>query len=154
EREESEKERERKKDSGKKREGERKKDSGKRERRGLLHFQPVSGYINSLLSQSLLSRERECLHRQSSGASIWEGNWVLKLLAAIGIRLYGAKLKRDTSFRGMYEDCNGEKGLPYCGIRTFRPADSKFISMSLLLRRNRLRMRFAEIDSQGEPTGI
>ncbi|GFV08640.1 hypothetical protein TNCV_4279361 [Trichonephila clavipes] len=56
--EESEKERERKKDSGRERERERK-TVEERERRGLLHFQPVSGYINSLLSQSLLSRERE-----------------------------------------------------------------------------------------------
>ncbi|GFV26654.1 hypothetical protein TNCV_4059751 [Trichonephila clavipes] len=47
-------------------------------------------------------------HRQSSGASLWGGNWTLKLLAAIGIRLYGAALNRDTSFRRMYEVCNGK----------------------------------------------
>ncbi|GFY35004.1 dynein regulatory complex protein 11 [Trichonephila clavipes] len=37
-------------------------------------------------------------HRQSSGASNQRGNWASKLPAAIGIRPYGAPLKRDTCF--------------------------------------------------------
>ncbi|GFU36265.1 hypothetical protein TNCV_559071 [Trichonephila clavipes] len=38
-------------------------------------------------------------HRQSSDAFLCGGNWASKLLAAIGIRLFGAALKRDTSSR-------------------------------------------------------
>ncbi|GFW72240.1 hypothetical protein TNCV_702771 [Trichonephila clavipes] len=34
-------------------------------------------------------------HRQSSGASLWGGNWASKLPAVICIRLYGAALKRE-----------------------------------------------------------
>ncbi|GFY30940.1 uncharacterized protein TNCV_1629141 [Trichonephila clavipes] len=45
-------------------------------------------------------------HRQSSSVSLLGGNWASKLLAVIGIRLYGATLKRNTSFRGMYQVCN------------------------------------------------
>ncbi|GFW23907.1 transposable element Tcb2 transposase [Trichonephila clavipes] len=43
-------------------------------------------------------------HRQSSGASLYGENWASKLPAVIGIHLYGAALKRDISFRGMYQD--------------------------------------------------
>ncbi|GFU40037.1 transient receptor potential cation channel subfamily M member 3 [Trichonephila clavipes] len=45
-------------------------------------------------------------HHQSSGVSLKGGNWASKLSAAIGIRLNGATLKRDTSFRGMYKVSN------------------------------------------------
>ncbi|GFT17349.1 hypothetical protein TNCV_4806361 [Trichonephila clavipes] len=44
---------------------------------------------------------RTVSHRQSSGAFLWGGNWASKLPASIGIRLYGATLKRDTKIRGM-----------------------------------------------------
>ncbi|GFX02300.1 hypothetical protein TNCV_2284691 [Trichonephila clavipes] len=41
-------------------------------------------------------------HRQSSSAFFWGGKWASKSPPAIGIRLYGAALKRDISFRGMF----------------------------------------------------
>ncbi|GFV43084.1 hypothetical protein TNCV_5027741 [Trichonephila clavipes] len=41
--------------------------------------------------------------RQSSSASLLGGDWVSELLAVIDIRLYGAALKRDTSFWGKYQ---------------------------------------------------
>ncbi|GFW83712.1 hypothetical protein TNCV_668251 [Trichonephila clavipes] len=39
-------------------------------------------------------------HRQSSVVSLWGEDWTSKLLAAIGISLYGAALKRGASVRG------------------------------------------------------
>ncbi|GFX47558.1 hypothetical protein TNCV_3015771 [Trichonephila clavipes] len=57
---------------------------------------PMSARLDWLLSAKLVST---ILHHQSSGASLWRGNYASKLLATVGIRLYGAALKRDTSFR-------------------------------------------------------
>ncbi|GFU85867.1 hypothetical protein TNCV_2036981 [Trichonephila clavipes] len=55
------------------------------------------------LSWSSLRFRRECLGR--SGAFLWGGNWASKLLAAIGIYLYGAEIKSDTSSWGTNEVC-------------------------------------------------
>ncbi|GFV92611.1 DUF4371 domain-containing protein [Trichonephila clavipes] len=41
--------------------------------------------------------------RHTSDTHLWGGNWASKLPTAIGIRLYGAALKRDTSSQGMYK---------------------------------------------------
>ncbi|GFX83148.1 hypothetical protein TNCV_4987421 [Trichonephila clavipes] len=47
-------------------------------------------------------------YRQSLGISLCGGNWAAKLIAAIGIRLYGAALKRDACCRGIYKVCDGK----------------------------------------------
>ncbi|GFV45814.1 hypothetical protein TNCV_2321741 [Trichonephila clavipes] len=50
-----------------------------------------------------LNSEVQISHQQSLDAFLWGGNWVLKLLAAIGIACKA--LKSDTSSSGMYEVC-------------------------------------------------
>ncbi|GFW74627.1 hypothetical protein TNCV_962021 [Trichonephila clavipes] len=50
-------------------------------------------------------------HRQNSSASLWGGSWASKSLAVIGIYLYGATLKRGTSFGGICQVIYSQFGL-------------------------------------------
>ncbi|GFW91441.1 hypothetical protein TNCV_3376071 [Trichonephila clavipes] len=68
---------------------------------------PLSTCLAWGLSAKLKS-QRTVLHCQSLSASPWGGNGPSKLTVAIGIRLYGAALKRDARSWGMYYVCSGK----------------------------------------------
>ncbi|GFW11234.1 uncharacterized protein TNCV_3807541 [Trichonephila clavipes] len=71
---------------------------------------PLSACLAWMLSEKF--NLKYVSDRQSSGVSLWGGNWVTKLPTAFGIRLYDAALKRDTRFQGRYN------AFPYAhGIR-------------------------------------
>ncbi|GFV36774.1 hypothetical protein TNCV_2650171 [Trichonephila clavipes] len=59
---------------------------------------PLSACLAWMLSEKF--NLKYVSDRQSSGVSLWGGNWVTKLPTAFGIRLYDAALKRDTRFQG------------------------------------------------------